>query len=64
MSRLLVTGREKLSGEVNVQGAKNSALPIIAASVLTKGENVLFNCPALSDIEASSQILRYLGCNS
>ena len=63
MSRLLVTGREKLSGEVNVQGAKNSALPIIAASVLTKGENVLFNCPALSDIEASSQILRYLGCN-
>ena len=45
MSRLLVTGREKLSGEVNVQGAKNSALPIIAASVLTKGENVLFNCP-------------------
>ena len=63
MSRLLVKGREKLSGEVNVQGAKNSALPIIAASVLTKGENVLFNCPALSDIEASSQILRYLGCN-
>lgn len=42
---------------------QNSALPIIAASVLTKGENVLFNCPALSDIEASSQILRYLGCN-
>lgn len=38
-------------------------MPIIAASVLTKGENVLFNCPALSDIEASSQILRYLGCN-
>ncbi len=63
MSRLLVTGREKLSGEVDVQGSKNSVLPIIAACVLTKGENVLYNCPNLSDVEASSQILRYLGCN-
>ena len=62
MSRLLVTGNKKLSGEVDVQGAKNSALPIIAASVLTKGENVLYNCPALSDVDASAQILRYLGC--
>ena len=40
MSKLLVTGRKKLDGEVEVQGAKNSALPIIAASILTKGENV------------------------
>lgn len=62
MSVLLVTGKRKLSGETDVQGAKNSALPIIAASVLTKGENVLYNCPALSDVEVSSQILRYLGC--
>ncbi len=62
MSVLLVTGKNKLSGETDVQGAKNSALPIIAATVLTKGENVLYNCPALSDVEASSQILRYLGC--
>ena len=38
MSKLLVTGRKKLDGEVEVQGAKNSALPIIAASILTKGE--------------------------
>lgn len=62
MSVLLVTGKNKLSGETDVQGAKNSALPIIAATVLTKGENVLYNCPALSDVEVSSQILRYLGC--
>ena len=41
MSKLLVTGRKKLDGEVEVQGAKNSALPIIAASILTKGENVI-----------------------
>ncbi|MCD8025570.1 MAG: UDP-N-acetylglucosamine 1-carboxyvinyltransferase [Clostridiales bacterium] len=62
MSRLLVTGREKLDGEVYVQGAKNSALPLLAATILTKGENIIFNCPELSDVEASLLILRYLGC--
>ncbi len=64
MSKLLVTGRQKLSGDVCVQGAKNSSLPILAASILTKGESVLFNCPNLSDIEASIGILRYLGCEA
>ncbi len=63
MSKLLVTGRRKLSGEVYVQGAKNSALPVLAATILTKGENVIFNCPDLSDIDASIGILRYLGCS-
>ncbi|MCQ2514069.1 MAG: UDP-N-acetylglucosamine 1-carboxyvinyltransferase [Ruminococcus sp.] len=63
MSRLLVTGRQKLSGETYVQGAKNSALPILAATILTKGENVIYNCPELSDVEASLGILRYLGCD-
>lgn len=61
MSRLLIAGRQRLEGEVSVQGAKNSALPIIAATLLTKGENVIFNCPRLSDVEASCAILRYLG---
>ncbi len=63
MSKLLVTGRQKLSGEVCVQGAKNSSLPILAATILTKGENTIHNCPELSDIEASIGILRYLGCD-
>ena len=64
MSRLLVKGRQKLSGEVSVQGAKNSALPILAATVLAKGESVLYHCPALSDVDASCGILRYLGCKA
>lgn len=63
MSKLLVTGRKKLGGETYVQGAKNSALPVLAATILTKGENVIFNCPDLSDIDASVGILRYLGCS-
>ncbi len=64
MSKLLVKGQQKLSGETYVQGAKNSALPILAASLLTKGENVIYNCPDLSDVEASLGILRYLGCDA
>ncbi len=62
MSKLLIKGRKKLSGSVCVQGAKNSSLPILAATVLTRGESVIFNCPCLSDIDASMGILRYLGC--
>ena len=62
MSKLIVAGRQKLSGAAEVQGAKNSALPILAATLLAKGENVIYNCPMLSDVEASSRVLRYLGC--
>lgn len=64
MSSFIVNGGKRLSGEAEVQGAKNSALPILAATVLTKGENVLFNCPRLSDVDASLRILRFLGCEA
>ncbi len=64
MSRFVVTGGRKLFGEAEVQGAKNSALPILAATILTRGENLLFNCPMLSDVDASMRILRYLGCDA
>ena len=64
MSKLLVTGRKKLSGEISVQGAKNSALPILAAALIAKGESVIYNCPDLTDVEASVNILRYLGCRA
>lgn len=64
MSKLLITGRKRLSGEVTIQGAKNSALPILAATVLAGGESVLYNCPVLSDTETSLNILRYLGCKA
>ena len=62
MSKLIVAGRQKLSGAAEVQGAKNSALPVLAATLLAKGENIIYNCPILSDVEASSHVLRYLGC--
>ena len=62
VSKLLIDGGRILGGEAKVQGAKNSALPILAASILSKGESVFFGCPKLSDVDASVQILRYLGC--
>lgn len=62
MSRFVVCGGNKLCGRAEVQGSKNSALPLLAATLLTDGENVLFNCPDLSDVDASMRILRYLGC--
>lgn len=62
MENLVINGGRRLSGEINVQGAKNSALPILAACVLVKGESVIHNCPDLSDIDAAIKILRHLGC--
>ncbi|MDR2420743.1 MAG: UDP-N-acetylglucosamine 1-carboxyvinyltransferase [Oscillospiraceae bacterium] len=64
MSVLRITGGRELRGEVRVHGAKNSVLPIIAASLLANGETVIHNCPKLSDVEAAIKILRHLGCRA
>ena len=60
--KFVIEGGKKLSGEIKIQGAKNSSLPIIAASLMCSGETVLKNCPALSDTYASCRILTHLGC--
>ena len=62
MSQLLLRGGRTLRGEVAIQGAKNSILPILAATILTCDRVVLEGCPALRDVEASMRILRSLGC--
>ena len=59
--KLRVIGGKKLCGSLKVQGAKNSVLPILAACVLCKGEVVLHNCPALSDVDSALKILSHLG---
>lgn len=64
MERLFVEGGSRLNGEIRVHGAKNSSLPILAASLLSGGETVLQNCPDLSDVDAAIRILRYLGCRA
>ncbi len=62
MSVFTITGGRPLSGTLTVHGAKNSALPILAAAVLCPGVSVIHNCPPLSDVTASAAILEHLGC--
>ena len=64
MSQIVIRGGRPLAGELTVQGAKNSALPILAATVLHPGKTVLRGCPHLSDVDASIRILRHLGCSA
>lgn len=62
MDELIVAGGNPLSGELAIQGSKNSVLPILAASLLTRDACVIENCPHLRDVDASIAILRHLGC--
>ena len=64
MSTYIVEGGRPLEGSVRVHGAKNSVLPILAACLLAPGECVIHNCPELSDVRASLDILRRLGCRA
>lgn len=61
MRRILVKGGKKLKGEVEVSGSKNAALPIMAASILTQGQNTLRGIPNLLDILTMMRVLRSLG---
>ena len=57
----MIKGGVPLSGEVHVSGAKNSALPLLFATLLAKGESELSNVPALRDINTAVKLLRELG---
>lgn len=59
--RLEITGRTRLSGEIRVSGAKNSALVLMAACLLTREPLFLSNVPPLTDIAAMGEILASLG---
>lgn len=61
MDRLEITGGERLSGEVVISGAKNAALPILAASLLADGPVVLENVPHLNDVTTTVKLLRRMG---
>lgn len=57
-----IRGGRRLSGEVNISGAKNAVLPILAASIVTSGENIFTGCPEISDVSSMVSILKALGC--
>lgn len=58
---IVIDGPAELCGELKVQGAKNSTLPLLAATVLCRGQTVLHNCPHLSDVDTAVRILEHLG---
>ncbi len=61
MSRFVIAGGKSLEGEVEVSGAKNAVLPIMAASVMADSPCVLHNAPDLADVRTMAEILRGLG---
>src|SRR3954447_5827996 len=63
MDKILVHGGNRLRGSVRISGSKNSALPILAATLLTKEPCVVSNVPDLSDINYMLQILSHLGAD-
>lgn len=62
MSKLVIMGGKKLNGEIEIEGAKNSVLPILAATVLNGGLNVIKKCPKLKDVDIMLEILKSIGC--
>lgn len=62
MKKIIVNGGNPLCGSVDLQGSKNSALPILAAVAAADGISVIHNCPDLTDVTAALKILEHIGC--
>lgn len=62
MSNLIIAGGSRLSGIIEIPGAKNAVLPVLAATLLNKGTSILENCPELDDVLTMLEILTALGC--
>lgn len=61
MDKLLITGGNRLSGEITISGAKNAALPILCAGLLTADTVQLSNVPHLQDVNTMLKLLRQMG---
>ena len=62
MSNLIIAGGSRLCGIIEVPGAKNAVLPVLAATLLNNGTSILENCPELDDVLTMLEILSALGC--
>lgn len=62
MARYIIRGGNRMVGSIEVPGAKNAALPILAAALLTDKQVLLHNCPCLADVENALLIMESLGC--
>ncbi len=61
MDKIIIEGGYDLKGEVTISGAKNAALPIMAAALLTEGPLILENVPDLRDIRTMARLLQHMG---
>ncbi|HJV53678.1 MAG TPA: UDP-N-acetylglucosamine 1-carboxyvinyltransferase [Noviherbaspirillum sp.] len=61
MDKLLITGGNRLSGDITISGAKNAALPILCAGLLTADTVQLSNVPHLQDVSTMAKLLRQMG---
>ena len=61
MDRMLIRHSEPLRGEVTISGAKNSALPILAATLLGTEDIILSDVPRLEDVRVMIEVLEHLG---
>ncbi len=61
MDKLLITGGKRLSGDIQISGAKNAALPILCAGLLTADTLALANVPHLQDVATMQKLLRQMG---
>ncbi|MGN1306448.1 MAG: UDP-N-acetylglucosamine 1-carboxyvinyltransferase [Faecousia sp.] len=64
MGAYQIIGGRPLRGVIPIHGAKNSMLPILAATLVSRGTCVLHNCPQISDADAALSILQSLGCQA
>ncbi|MEA5022864.1 UDP-N-acetylglucosamine 1-carboxyvinyltransferase 1 [bioreactor metagenome] len=63
MDRYVITGKQQLEGRLRNSGAKNSSLPLLAASLLVSGKTTLLDIPHLADISNMIEVLEYLGAH-
>lgn len=63
MDAFIVRGGRPLQGELRVNGAKNSALKLLAAALLAEGRSEIDNVPAIDDMEAMADVVEHLGCS-
>ena len=60
MQKLLINGKQELSGRISISGSKNSSLPILAATILCEKAK-LNNVPMVKDIITMSELLKFIG---
>lgn len=63
MKKYIINGGKKLEGRIRVHGAKNAVLPIMAAAVLSGDACFIYDCPDLSDVRYTIDILKTIGCD-